>query len=68
MNNTLVLFTLTCIHSCVTLGLLLSVKRRYKCNSILFMFIHDGIIKIYKCCHMIIHVISHVSYASSFIN
>jgi hypothetical protein len=26
MNSTPVLFTLTCIHSCVTLGLLPSVK------------------------------------------
>jgi hypothetical protein len=43
-------------------------SRRYKCNSILFMFIHDDIIKIYKWCHMIIHVISHVSYASTSIN
>jgi hypothetical protein len=43
-------------------------SRRYKCNSILFLFIHDDIIKIYWWCHMIIHVISHVSYAPSFIN
>jgi hypothetical protein len=39
-------------------------NQRYKCNSILFMFIHDDIIKIYKWYHMIIHV----SYVSSFIN
>jgi hypothetical protein len=32
------------------------------------MFIHDDIIKIYKCCHMIIHVIYHVSYACTSIN
>jgi hypothetical protein len=32
------------------------------------MFIHDDKIKIYKWCHMIIHVISHVSYASTSIN
>jgi hypothetical protein len=43
-------------------------SRRYKCNSILFMFINDDIIKIYKWCHMIIHVISHVSYAPTSIN
>jgi hypothetical protein len=43
-------------------------SRRYKCNPILFLFIHDDIIKIYKWCHIIIHVVSHVSYASSFIN
>jgi hypothetical protein len=42
-------------------------SRRYKCNSILFVFIYDDLIKIYKRC-MIIHVVSHVSYASSFIN
>jgi hypothetical protein len=46
----------------------LLTRRRYKCNSILFMFIHDHIIKIYKWCHMIIHVISYVSYASTYIN
>ena len=43
-------------------------SRRYKCNSILFLFIHVYIIRTYKWCYMIIHVISHVSYASSFIN
>jgi hypothetical protein len=41
-------------------------SRRYKCNSILFMFIHDKIIKIFWWCHIIIHVIFHVSYASTF--
>jgi hypothetical protein len=32
------------------------------------MFIHDDIIEIYQCCYIIIHVSSHISYASSFIN
>jgi hypothetical protein len=41
---------------------------RYKCNSILFSFIHNYIIKSILWCHIIIHVISHVSYASSFIH
>jgi hypothetical protein len=43
-------------------------SRRYKCNPVLFLFIHDYIIKDILWCHMIIHVVSHVSYASSFIN
>jgi hypothetical protein len=43
-------------------------SRRYKCNSILFLFIHHYIIRTYKWCYMIIHVISNVSYVSSFIN
>jgi hypothetical protein len=43
-------------------------SRRYKCNSILFVFIYDEIIKRYKWCYMIIYVISHVLYASTFIN
>jgi hypothetical protein len=32
------------------------------------MFIHEDIIKRYEECHMVIHVVSHISYASSFIN
>jgi hypothetical protein len=43
-------------------------SRRYKCNPVLFLFIHDYIIKDILWCHMIIHVISHVSNASSFID
>jgi hypothetical protein len=43
-------------------------SRRYKCNSILFLFIHDDIIKLYWWCYMIIYLIFHISYASSFIN
>jgi hypothetical protein len=43
-------------------------SRRYKCNPVLFLFIHDYIIKDILWCHMIIHVVSHVSYASSFID
>jgi hypothetical protein len=39
-------------------------SRRYKCNSILFLFIHNYIIKYILWCRMIFHVISHVSYAS----
>jgi hypothetical protein len=42
--------------------------RRYKCNHVLFLFIHDYIIRdILRCC-IIIHVISYVSYASPFID
>jgi hypothetical protein len=43
-------------------------RRRYKCNSILFSFIHDYIIKMHEWCYVSIHVISHVPYTSSSIN
>jgi hypothetical protein len=43
-------------------------SRRYECNPVLFLFIHDYIIKDILWCRMIIHVVSHVSYASSFID
>jgi hypothetical protein len=44
MNSTPVLFTLTCIHSCVTLVLFCFLSsRRYFYNSILFLSFHDYI-------------------------
>ena len=43
-------------------------SRRYKCNSMLFLSVHDEIIKLYWWCHMIIRLISHISYVFSFIN
>jgi hypothetical protein len=42
--------------------------RRYKCNLMLFLFIHDYIIKDILWCHIIIYVISHVLWTSSFID
>jgi hypothetical protein len=50
------------------LYLCLLSSRKYKCNSILFLFIHNHIIKDILWYHVIIHVIFHVSYASSFID
>jgi hypothetical protein len=47
------------------LDLCLLSSRRYKCNSILFILIHDMIIEKYKGCHMIVHNVSHVSYVST---
>jgi hypothetical protein len=37
-------------------------------NSILFLFIYANIKKTYQQCHIIIHFVSCISYASSFIN
>jgi hypothetical protein len=45
MNNTPVLFTLTCTRLCVTLVLLPSIKPKVQCNPVLFLFIHDYMIK-----------------------
>jgi hypothetical protein len=42
--------------------------RMYKCNLMLFLFIHDYIIKDILWCLIIIHVISHFLYASYFID
>jgi hypothetical protein len=43
-------------------------SRRYICNSILFLFFHDNIMRMNWQCYIIVHVISYISYASPFIN
>jgi hypothetical protein len=65
MNNTPVLFTLTCTNFCVILVLtcLLS-SQRYFCNSVLFLPFHDYIIK-NKRYDMIVFVVFYMPYVSS---
>ena len=43
-------------------------SQRYICNSILFLFLHDNKMRTNWQCFIIVHVISYISYASSFIN
>jgi hypothetical protein len=69
MNSTPVLFMLTC-HSAFAsrLYFYLLSSRRYICNLISFLFFHDNRIEMSLQLYIIVHVISYVSYISSFIN